>query len=306
MVGGTNGGKWIGIGQGDLEIGGGCAEQCSGGRGASPPHRGGWGMGGVGTKTAWYPVGRPMPDSPTWCRRVSTLGDDEMSKTKTAPTAPTATPTQPESLGQPQPASIGVERVLDEQTREAVELSATADQILETAQVDEREVFALFDAMSNSTADFRARLADLRIGDRDTCRSYLMRWGCARYGLTTRDGQRGEMFDEAPYAASLVAQAVKDGALADPGFKGDAVLGMMTIQAACAEKAKTHVKTASQAVLRAMNMLFDPVERVASGGKPKADEVAALMKRIVKLETESLDRLKAEIDKLDRTRASSK
>jgi hypothetical protein len=230
-----------------------------------------------------------------------------MSKTKpTAPTAPTATPTQPESLGQPQPASIGVERVLDEQTREAVELSATADQILETAQVDEREVFALFDAMSNSTDDFRKRLADLRIGDRDTCESYLMRWACAKYSLTLIDGQRGAKFDPAPLAASLVALDIENGALDRVEFNGDKNLAAMVLQERARQDAERACDTARKAVRRAMIQLFDDPEKSPSTGKAKADEVAALLKRIAKLETESLDRLKAGLDKIERDRAASK
>jgi len=232
-----------------------------------------------------------------------------MTKTKTAPTAPTAptaTPTQPESLGQAQPTSVGVERVLDESKREAVELSATADQILETAQVDESAVFALFDAMSNSTADFRKRLADLRIGDRDTCESYLLRWACAKYSLTLTDGQRGVKFDPAPLAASLVALDIENGALDRVEFKGDKNLAAMVLQERARQDAERACETARKAVRRAMIQLFDDPEKAPSTGKAKADEVAALMKRIVKLETESLDRLKAEIEKLDRTRASSK
>jgi hypothetical protein len=227
-----------------------------------------------------------------------------MSKTamKTAPTAPTA----PETLGQPQPTSVGVERVLDESKREAVELSATADQVLATAQVDERAVFQLFDDMSNSTDDFRKRLADLRIGDRDTCESYLMRWACAKYSLTLIDGQRGAKFDPAPLAASLVALDIENGALDRVEFNGDKNLAAMVLQERARQDAERACDTARKAVRRAMIQLFDDPEKPASTGKPKADEVAALMKRIIKLETESLDRLKAEIDKLDRTRASSK
>ena len=57
MVGGANEGKRIGIGQRNWEIGGMVVKQCSGGRGASPPHRGGWGGGGAGTKIAYVRVG---------------------------------------------------------------------------------------------------------------------------------------------------------------------------------------------------------------------------------------------------------
>jgi hypothetical protein len=232
-----------------------------------------------------------------------------MSKTKTAPTAPTAptaTPTQPESLGQPQPASIGVERILDESKREAVELSATADQILETAQVDEREVFALFDAMSNSTDDFRKRLAELRIGDRDTCESYLLRWACAKYSLTLTDGQRGVKFDPAPLAASLVALDIENGALDRVEFNGDKNLAAMVLQERARQESERACDTARKAVRRAMIQLFDDPEKAPSTGKAKADEVAALLKRIAKLETESLDRLKAGLDKIERDRAASK
>ena len=232
-----------------------------------------------------------------------------MTKTKTAPTAPTAptaTPTQPESLGQPQPASIGVERVLDEAKREAVELSATADQILETAQVDERAVFQLFDDMSMSNEDFRDRLKALRIGDRDTCHSYLMRWACAKDGLTLIDGQRGAKFDPAPLAARLAAAVIQNGGLNDPGFGGDQHLAAMTIQEKARQDAETTCESARKAVRRAMIQLFDDPEKAPSTGKPKADEVAALLKRIAKLETESLDRLKAGLDKIERDRAASK
>jgi hypothetical protein len=215
-------------------------------------------------------------------------------------------PTKPESLGQPQPASIGVERVLDESKREAVELSATADQVLATAQVDEREVFALFDAMSNSTADFRHRLAALRIGDRDTCESYLLRWACAKYSLTLTDGQRGVKFDPAPLAASLVALDIENGRLDDPGFNGDHNLAAMVLQEQARITAERTCETARRAVRRALTQLFDDEEKGNATKRAKSDEVAALMKRIMKLETESLDRLKAEIEKLDRTRASSK
>ena len=226
-----------------------------------------------------------------------------MSKTK--PTAPTA-PTAPESLGQPQPASIGVERVLDEQHREAVELSATADQVIETAQVDERAVFQLFDDMSMSNEDFRDRLKALRIGDRDTCESYLLRWACAKYSLTLIEGQRGAKFDPAPLAASLVALDIENGALDRVEFKGDKNLAAMVLQERARQDSERACDTARKAVRRAMIQLFDDPEKAPSTGKAKADEVAALMKRIVKLETESLDRLKAEMEKLDRTRASSK
>jgi len=232
-----------------------------------------------------------------------------MTKTKTAPTAPTAptaTPTQPESLGQPQPASIGVERVLSEEKREAVELSKTADQVLATAQVDERAVFALFDAMSNSTADFRKRLADLRIGDRDTCHSYLMRWACAKDGLTLIEGQRGAKFDPAPLAARLAAAVIQNGGLNDPGFGGDQHLAAMTIQEKARQDAETTCESARKAVRRAMIQLFDEPEKAPSTGKAKSDEVAALLKRIAKLETESLDRLKVGLDKIERDRAASK
>ena len=215
-------------------------------------------------------------------------------------------PTKPESLGQPQPTSTGVERVLDESKREAVELSKTADQVLNTAQVDERAVFQLFDDMSNSTDDFRKRLADLRIGDRDTCESYLMRWACAKYSLTLIDGQRGAKFDPAPLAASLVALDIENGALDRVEFGGDKNLASMVIQERARQEAERACDTARKAVRRAMIQLFDDPEKSPSTGKAKADEVAALMKRIVKLETESLDRLKAEMEKLDRTRASSK
>ena len=225
--------------------------------------------------------------------------------TKTKPTAPTA-PTAPESLGQAQPTSVGVERVLDESKREAVELSATADQVIETAQVDERAVFQLFDDMSMSNEDFRDRLKALRIGDRDTCESYLLRWACANYGLTLTDGQRGVKFDPAPLAASLVAVAVENKGLDHPDFGGDQHLAIMTIQERSRQYAERQCDTARRAVRRALVQLFDDPEKAAATGKAKADEVAALMKRIVKLESESLDRLKAEIDKLDRTRAASK
>ena len=262
---------------------------------------GGWvGLPGAGLARLSHVsgLGTLTPDSRTCCPGVSTL----MEQTRMDMTLPT----QPESLGQPQPASIGVERVLDEAKREAVELSATADQVTETAQVDEREVFALFDAMSNSTDDFRKRLADLRIGDRDTCESYLMRWACAKYSLTLIDGQRGAKFDPAPLAASLVALDIENGALDRVEFNGDKNLAAMVLQERARQDAERACDTARKAVRRAMIQLFDDPEKSPSTGKPKADEVAALMKRIIKLETESLDRLKAEIDKLDRTRASSK
>ena len=232
-----------------------------------------------------------------------------MSKTamKTAPTAPTVPANDPTAPTAPTaPTSIGVERVLDESKREAVELSATADQVTETAQVDERAVFALFDDMSTSTDDFRDRLKALRIGDRDTCESYLMRWACANYGLTLTDGQRGVKFDPAPLAASLVAVAMENGELDDPGFNGDKNLAAMTIQERSRQYAERQCETARRAVRRALVQLFDDPEKAAATGKAKADEVAALLKRIAKLETESLDRLKAGLDKIERDRAASK
>jgi hypothetical protein len=227
-----------------------------------------------------------------------------MTKTKTAPIG--ATPTQPESLGQPQPASIGVERVLAESKREAVELSATAEQVIETASVDERAVFELFDAMSNSTADFRTRLAELRIGDRDTCESYLMRWACAKYSLTLTDGQRGVKFDPAPLAASLVALNIENGALDRVEFNGDKNLAAMVLQERARQDAERTCETARKAVRRAMTQLFDDPEKTGSTGKAKSDEVAAILKRIMKLETESLDRLKIGLEKIERDRAASK
>jgi uncharacterized small protein (DUF1192 family) len=80
----------------------------------------------------------------------------------------------------------------------------------------------------------------------------------------------------------------------------------MTIQEKARQDAETTCESARKAVRRAMIQLFDDPEKSPSTGKAKADEVAALMKRIAKLETESLDRLKAEMEKLDRTRSSSK
>jgi hypothetical protein len=215
-------------------------------------------------------------------------------------------PTKPESLGQPQPTSTGVERVLDESKREAVELSTTANQVLATAQVDERAVFALFDDMSTSTADFRKRLADLRIGDRDTCESYLLRWACAKYGLTLTDGQRGVKFDPTPLAARLAATVIENGGLTDPGFGGDQHLAAMTIQEKARQDAETTCESARKAVRRAMIQLFDDPEKTGSAGKAKSDEVARLLKAIAKLETESLYRLKAGVEKIERDRAASK
>jgi hypothetical protein len=224
------------------------------------------------------------------------------TKTKTAPTAPTA---QPETTGQPAPTSIGIERVLDESKREAIELNAIADHVIETASVDEREVFALFDAMSNSTADFRDRLRDLRIGDKDTCESYLLRWACAKYSLTLIDGQRGAKFDPAPLAANIAALAIQNGALDDPGFDGDQHLAAMTVQEKARQDAERACDTARKAVRRAMIQLFDDPEKSASA-RAKSDIVEKLLKQIAKLETESLDRLKAGLDKIERDRAASK
>ena len=224
------------------------------------------------------------------------------TKTKTAPTAPTA----PTDATPTAPTSIGVERVLDEAKREAVELSATADQVIETAQVDERAVFQLFDDMSMSNEDFRDRLKALRIGDRDTCHSYLMRWACANYGLTLIEGQRGAKFDPAPLAASFVAVAVENKELEHPDFGGDQHLAIMTIQERSRQYAETTCESARKAVRRAMIQLFDDPEKSSSTGKAKSDEVAALLKRIAKLETESLDRLKIGLDKIERDRAASK
>jgi len=229
------------------------------------------------------------------------MSKNAMKTAPTAPTVPANDPTAPTA-----PTSIGVERVLDESKREAVELSKTADQVLNTAQVDERAVFALFDAMSNSTADFRDRLKALRIGDRDTCHSYLMRWACVKDGLTLIDGQRGAKFDPAPLAARLAATAIENGGLTDPGFGGDQHLAAMTIQEKARQDAETTCESARKAVRRAMIQLFDDPEKAPSTGKAKADEVAALLKRIAKLETESLDRLKAGLDKIERDRAASK
>ena len=215
------------------------------------------------------------------------------------------TPALPENLGQPQTASIGIERVLDEAKREAVELSATADQILETAQVDERAVFQLFDDMSNSTQDFRDRLRELRIGDRNTCESYLLRWACAKYGLTLTDGQRGAKFDPAPLAANIAALAIQNGALDDPGFDGDQHLAAMTVQEKARQDAERTCETARRAVRRALIQLFDDPEKSASA-RAKSDIVEKLLKQIAKLETESLERLKIGVEKIERERASSK
>jgi len=214
--------------------------------------------------------------------------------------------TKPEHLGQAQPASIGVERVLDEAKREAVELSATADQVLNTAQVDERAVFALFDDMSTSTDDFRERLAALRIGDRDTCESYLMRWACAKYSLTLTSGQRGEKFDPAPLAASLVALDIENGALDRVEFNGDRNLAAMVLQERARQDAERACETARKAVRRALVQLFDDPEKGSATKRAKSDEVAALLKRIAKLESESLYRLKAGVEKIERDRAASK
>jgi uncharacterized small protein (DUF1192 family) len=156
-----------------------------------------------------------------------------------------------------------------------------------------------------SNEDFRDRLRDLRIGDRDTCESYLLRWACAKYSLTLSEGQRGAKFDPAPLAARLAAAVIQNGGLDDPGFGGDQHLAAMTVQEKARQEAERACDTARRAVRRAMVQLFDEPEKSA-GTRAKSDEVAALMKRIVKLETESLDRLKAEMEKLDRTRAASK
>jgi hypothetical protein len=217
-----------------------------------------------------------------------------------------AQPAQPETAGQPAPTSIGIERVLNERDRVAVELSETADQVIETASVDEREVFALFDAMSNSTADFRDRLAELRIGDRDTCESFLLRWACAKYSLTLIDGQRGAKFDPAPLAASLVALDIERGALDRVEFNGDKNLAAMVLQERARQDAERTCESARKAVRRALIQLFDDEEKGSATKRAKSDVVEKLLKQIAKLDTESLDRLKAGLDKIERDRASSK
>ena len=189
----------------------------------------------------------------------------------------------------------------------AVVLDEAAESITDSAQVNEREVFALFDTMSNATMAARDAIRDLRIADRDTCLSFLQRWACTRYGLTLTEGQRGSKFDPNPLAAQISARKIVNGEpaklVADHNL--DPHLAVMTIQASALKEAETQCDSAAKQVRRMLNQLFDEPEKNPSG-KAKTDEIAALLKRIAKLESDSLNRLEIGIDKIKRERNASK
>jgi len=188
----------------------------------------------------------------------------------------------------------------------AVALDQAAESIVDSAQVDERAIFALFDTMSNATQAARSSIRDLRIADRDTCLSFLQRWACVRYGLTLTEGQRGSKFDPNPLAAQISARDIVNGEparlVAEHGM--DAHLAVMAVQQAALKTAEKCCESAAKQVRRMLNDLFDEPEK-QSGGKPKTDEVARLLKAIAKLESDSLNRLESGIDKIKRERNAS-
>jgi hypothetical protein len=189
----------------------------------------------------------------------------------------------------------------------AVALDQAAESIVDSAQVDERAIFALFDTMSNATQAARDQIRDLRIADRDTCLSFLQRWACVRYGLTLIEGQRGSKFDPNPLAAQISARAIVNGEparlVADHGM--DPHLAVMAVQQAALKQAETQCDSAARQIRRMLNDLFDEPEKNPSG-KAKQDEVARLLKAIAKLESDSLNRLESGIDKIKRERNASK
>jgi hypothetical protein len=189
----------------------------------------------------------------------------------------------------------------------AVVLDQAAESITDSAQVDERAVFALFDTMANATQAARDQIRDLRIADRDTCQSFLQRWACTRYGLTMIEGQRGSKFDPNPLAAQISARKIVNGEparlVADHNL--DPHLAVMTIQASALKEAETQCESAAKQVRRMLNQLFDEPEKNPSG-KAKTDPVAKLLAQIAKLESDSLNRLEVGIDKIKRERNASK
>jgi hypothetical protein len=189
----------------------------------------------------------------------------------------------------------------------AVALDQAAESIVDSAQVDERAIFALFDTMSNATQAARDKIRDLRIADRDTCLSFLQRWACTRYGLTLTEGQRGSKFDPNPLAAQISARDIVNGEparlVAEHGL--DPHLAVMAVQQAALKQAETQCDSAARQIRRMLNDLFDEPEKNPSG-KAKQDEVARLLKAIAKLESDSLNRLESGIDKIKRERNASK
>jgi hypothetical protein len=189
----------------------------------------------------------------------------------------------------------------------AVALDQAAEQIVDSAQVDERAIFALFDTMSNATQAARDQIRDLRIADRDTCHGFLQRWACVRYGLTLTEGQRGSKFDPNPLAAQISARDIVNGEparlVAEMGM--DAHLAVMAVQQAALKTAEKCCDSAARQIRRMLNDLFDEPEKNPSG-KAKQDEVARLLKAIAKLESDSLNRLESGIDKIKRERSASK
>jgi hypothetical protein len=195
----------------------------------------------------------------------------------------------------------------NEVTALAVALDQAAESIVDSAQVDERAIFALFDTMSNATQAARDQIRDLRIADRDTCLSFLQRWACVRYGLTLIEGQRGSKFDPNPLAAQISARKIVNGEpgklVAEHGL--DPHLAVMTVQQAALKQAETQCDSAARQIRRMLNDLFDEPEKQSSG-KAKQDEVARLLKAIAKLESDSLNRLEQGLDKIKRERNASK
>lgn len=195
----------------------------------------------------------------------------------------------------------------NEVTALAVALDQVAESVTDSAQVNEREVFALFDSMSNATMAARDAIRDLRIADRDTCQSFLQRWACTRYGLTLVEGQRGSKFDPNPLAAQISARQIVNGAPAKlvEEFGMDAHLAVMAVQQSALKEAEKQCESAAKQVRRMLNQLFDEPEK-QTGGKAKTDPVAKLLAQIAKLETDSLNRLEIGIDKIKRERNASK
>jgi hypothetical protein len=189
----------------------------------------------------------------------------------------------------------------------AVALDEAAESVVDSAQVNERAVFALFDTMSNATQAARDQIRELRIADRDTCQSFLQRWACTRYGLTLVEGQRGSKFDPNPLAAQISARKIVNGEPAKivAEFGMDAHLAVMAVQQAALKEAETQCESAAKQVRRMLDNLFDPPEKQPSG-KAKTDPVAKLLAQIAKLESDSLNRLEVGIDKIKRERTASK
>jgi hypothetical protein len=189
----------------------------------------------------------------------------------------------------------------------AAEQHEAAEQIIESAQVDEREVFSLFDSMANANDSWREQIRDLRIGDRDTCYSMLQRWACSRYGLTLTAGQRGSKFDPAPLAAQMSARAIVNGEparlVAEQGM--DAHLAVMAVQQVCLSAAERKCDSAARQIRRMLEALFDAPEKSAAA-RAKTDPVAKLLAQIAKLESDALNRVEQGIDKIKRERAASK